>query len=205
MENLDPNRISSIATVKEIVSVLEVQVAEITDTLALRTKRDLLNQIVQQAYATARQEIANEIKEDANDRIAELMPDNSIRIDEIDRSVSLRGQTTGSAGENLSVGYAFLATLFNRSGEHELPFVVDSPANPIDYDIRPKIGELAPNLTNQFIAFVISSERRALPASPPLSRHAGRSSTLHSFARILPATPKELKRLPVTSRPQMGC
>ncbi len=163
--NLDPNRVSSIATVKEVVSVLEDQVAEITGTLALRKKRDLLNRVVQQAYATARQEIANEIKDDANDRIAELMPDNSIRIDEIDRSVSLSGQTTGSAGENLSVGYAFLATLFNRSGEHELPFVVDSPANPIDYDIRPKIGELAPSLTHQFIAFVISSEReRFLPA-----------------------------------------
>ena len=163
--NLDPNRISSIATVEKVVSLLEDQVSEITGTLALRRKRDLLNGVVQQAYTSARQQIANEIKDDANDRIAELMPNNSIRIDEIDRSVGLSGQTTGSAGENLSVGYAFLATLFNRSGEHELPFVVDSPANPIDYDIRPKIGGLAPKLTNQFIAFVISSEReRFLPA-----------------------------------------
>ena len=163
--NLDPNRVSSIATVKQVVSLLEDQVSEITGTLALRRKRDLLNEVVQQAYTAARQQIANEIKDDANERISELMPDNSIRINEIDRSVSLIGQTTGSAGENLSVGYAFLATLFNRSGEHELPFVVDSPANPIDYDIRPKIGSLAPNLTNQFIAFVISSEReRFLPA-----------------------------------------
>lgn len=163
--NLDPERVSSIATVEEVVSLLEDQVSEITGTLALRQKRDLLNQVVEQAYAMARQQIANEIKDDANDRIAELMPDNSIRIEAIDRSVSLSGQTTGSAGENLSVGYAFLATLFHRSGEHELPFIVDSPANPIDYDIRPKIGSLAPNLTNQFIAFVISSEReRFLPA-----------------------------------------
>ena len=163
--NQDPNRISSIATIKEVVSVLEDQVSEITGTLALRKKRDVLTRVLQQAYATARQEIANEIKDDTNARIIQLMPDNSIRIDEIDRCVSLSGQTTGSAGENLSVGYAFLATLFNRSGEHELPFVVDSPANPIDYDIRPKIGALAPSLANQFIAFVISSEReRFLPA-----------------------------------------
>ena len=163
--NLEPSRISSIATAKEIVSILEEQVSEITGTLALRKKRDLLKRIVKRAYETARQDITNEIKEDANRRIAELMPDNSIRIDTIDGCVNLRGQTTGSAGENLSVGYAFLATLFNRSGEHELPFVVDSPANPIDYDIRPKIGALAPILTNQFVAFVISSEReRFLPA-----------------------------------------
>ena len=111
------------------------------------------------ADAKAREHITSEIKEDANKRIATLMPDNRIRIEKIDGCITLKGQSSGSAGENLSIGYAFLATLFNRSGEHRLPFVVDSPANPIDYDIRPKIGQLAPKLTNQFIAFVISSER----------------------------------------------
>lgn len=38
-------------------------------------------------------------------------------------------------------------------------FVVDSPANPIGFDLRTNIGELAPKLTGQFIAFMISSER----------------------------------------------
>ena len=163
--NVDPERISSIATVREVVSVLEDQVSEITGTLALRRKRDILKRIANNAYTMARREIANEIADEANARIAELMPDNAIRIDEIDRCVNLQGQTSGSAGENLSIGYAFLATLFNRSGEHQLPFVVDSPANSIDYDIRPRIGQLAPLLADQFIAFVISSEReRFLPA-----------------------------------------
>ena len=59
----------------------------------------------------------------------------------------------------MSIGYAFLATLFNRADQHELPFVVDSPANPIDLEIRSNIGGLVPNLTGQFIAFMISSER----------------------------------------------
>ncbi len=163
--HLDPNRVHSVVTAEQVVSILEDQVAEISDTLELRKKRDLLKKLLHRSYVAARTEIANEIRDSANDRISELMPDNSIRIEEIDRSVHLHRQTTGSAGENLSVGYAFLATLFNRSGEHELPFVVDSPANPIDYEIRSKIGDLAPSLTNQFIAFVISSEReKFLPA-----------------------------------------
>lgn len=62
-------------------------------------------------------------------------------------------------GETLSVGYAFLSTLFNRSEYHELPFVVDSPANPIDLAVRDTIGQLVPKLSEQFIAFMISSER----------------------------------------------
>ncbi len=57
------------------------------------------------------------------------------------------------------MGYAFLSTLFNRANHHELPFVVDSPANLIDFDIRANVGELVPRLTGQFIAFTISSER----------------------------------------------
>src|SRR6185369_2737644 len=55
-------------------------------------------------------------------------------------------------------GYAFLSTLFNRA-EHQLPFVVDSPAGAIDLSVRPRIGELVPKLSKQFVAFTISSER----------------------------------------------
>ena len=156
---IDPDLIFSIETIQQGIDILEEQVTEITGTLTLRRKRDLLKKIINKAHHKARDHITSEIRDDANTRIAELMPDNMIRVKEIDRCVVLEGQSSGSAGENLSIGYAFLATLFNRSEEHQLPFVVDSPANPIDYDIRPKVGQLAPVLTNQFIAFVISSER----------------------------------------------
>ena len=162
---IDTDRIFSIEIIQQGIDILEEQVTEITGTLTLRRKRDLLIKIINKAHRKARDHITSEIRDDANTRIAKLMPDNMIRVKEINRCVVLEGQSSGSAGENLSIGYAFLATLFNRSGEHKLPFVVDSPANPIDYDIRPKIGQLAPILTDQFIAFVISSEReRFLPA-----------------------------------------
>jgi len=42
-----------------------------------------------------------------------------------------------------------------------LPFIVDSPANPIDLRIRAKVAELIPKLTRQFVAFTISSERQS--------------------------------------------
>ena len=86
------------------------------------------------------------------------MPDNAIRVQRVERCLVLEGQEGGSAGETLSIAYAFLSTLFTRV-EHQLPFVVDSPAGPIDLRVR-TISELIPRLARQFVAFTISSERQ---------------------------------------------
>ena len=147
-----------IAVIRERIEVQERKVAEITDTIDQRDKRDVLVSILEDAYRRARDAITREICDEANARITELMPDNTIEIERIEKCLMLAGQEGGSVGETLSVAWAFLATLFNRS-EHALPFVVDSPAGSIDLAIRPKIGELIPKLTGQFIAFTISSER----------------------------------------------
>jgi DNA sulfur modification protein DndD len=87
------------------------------------------------------------------------MPDNRIRIERIDKCLVLEGQAGGSVGEQLSIAYAFLSTLFNRS-DQQLPFVVDSPAGAIDLATRRRISKLVPNLSRQFIAFTISAERQ---------------------------------------------
>lgn len=165
IKSTDPERVFSIQSVRDAVELLEEEVAEVTNTLALREKRDTLRAILEAAHSKSRAELAAEIRDEANEKIGQLMPYNNIRIDEIDRCLNLRGQSGGSVGETLSVGYAFLSTLFNRANQHQLPFVVDSPANPIDLDIRSKIGELVPKLTGQFIAFTISSEREKFLAS----------------------------------------
>ena len=140
------------------ISQAEDDLAEVTHTLDLKNKRDLLCKVLEDAHNKARRDIMKEICEEANNRIVELIPYNNITIDRIDQRLVLRGQEGGSVGETLSVAWAFLATLFHRS-EYELPFIVDSPAGPIDLEVRPKIGELIPRLTKQFIAFTISSER----------------------------------------------
>jgi len=137
----------------------EGKLAEIANTIGLRMQRDVLVRIMEAALQKARSGISQEICEDANRRIAQVMPDNAIRIQRVDRCLVLEGQEGGSAGETLAVAYAFLATLFNRV-EHQLPFIVDSPANPIDLRVRTKIAELIPKLTRQFVAFTISSERQ---------------------------------------------
>ena len=165
--NLDLSRIGtascenvySISTVEEVIKHLVKRLDEVKHILTLREKRDILFKIISDAHEKARRDIASEIRDQANAWIEKMMPHNNIRIDAVDRCLVLRNQSGGSVGETLSVGYAFLSTLFNRSGQHQLPFVVDSPANPIDYEIRPRIAEILPNLTDQLIAFMISSER----------------------------------------------
>lgn len=157
-EDLDDDRTTDIRLMEKKLEKATDDLAEITNTLTLKKKRDVLKIIVDQAYERAKQIITQEICSEANDRISKLMPYNSIMIEHIDRHLVLEGQAGGSVGEQLSIAYAFLSTLFNRS-DHQLPFVVDSPAGPIDLAIRPKIGELIPKLSNQFIAFTISSER----------------------------------------------
>ena len=98
------------------------------------------------------------------------MPNNRIRIARIEQCLFLENQEAGSTGENLCVAYAFLASLFGRA-RSGLPFVVDSPANPIDLKVRGEVADLLPKLTDQFIAFTISSERAGFVE--PLDNAAG--------------------------------
>lgn len=147
------------------IAEAEDKVAEIAQTLELKEKRDILKRILETAYNQARRGITDEICAEANHRISELMPHNDIRIERIDRCLHLEGRRGGSVGEQLSVAYGFLATLFERSDQHRLPFIVDSPAGSLDLMVRNKIGALVPRLSGQFIAFTISSEREGFVPS----------------------------------------
>jgi DNA sulfur modification protein DndD len=157
-QQLNDESTSGVDVLEKRLKDAEQKLAEITNTINMKAKRDVLVQIIGDAHRRARDSITREICNESNKRIMELLPHNRISISRIDRSLVLDGQEGGSVGETLSIAYAFLSTLFNRS-EHQLPFVVDSPAGPIDLAVRPKIGELIPRLTDQFIAFTISSER----------------------------------------------
>jgi DNA repair exonuclease SbcCD ATPase subunit len=136
----------------------EDQLAEITHTLGLKEKRDSLVSIFESAKSMATDRLGQAITLEANDRIKKLMPDNDVQIEAIGTYLKLKGKSGGSEGESLSLAYAFLATLFDRAN-HRLPFVVDSPANPIDDEVRRKVAQLVPRLSHQFIAFTITSER----------------------------------------------
>lgn len=148
-----------IAVLERRLKDAERKLAEITHTLELKYRTEALSGILDVAHQAARARLSEQVCSEANARIRELMPHNDIWIDRVERCLALRGKEGGSVGETLSVAYAFLATLFNRT-DHQLPFVVDSPANPIDLKVRGQVAQLIPRLAPQFIAFTISSERQ---------------------------------------------
>jgi DNA sulfur modification protein DndD len=152
------DQVRGIRVVERRIATAELKYAEITATLNLKEKRDILNRILDAAGQKARVGMCEDICRESNQRISQLIPDNRITIERIERSLHLEGQAGGSVGETLSVAYAFLSTLFNRA-DNKLPFIVDSPANPIDLRVRGKVAALVPKLAQQFIAFTISSER----------------------------------------------
>ena len=145
---------------ERLVTKAENDVAEATDTLRLKNKTEILKNILAEAHMQAREELRKFIIDETNSRIAKLLSRDPIFLEDIRDCLKLQGKDGASMGQTLSVSYAFLATLFNRS-DYRLPFIVDSPAGALDLNVRPEVARLIPSLCNQFVAFTISSERQS--------------------------------------------
>ncbi len=142
----------------KLIKKAEADVAEATDTLRLQCKTSIVKSIMVEAHQLAREELRQLVLEETNQTITQLLSRDPIILEDIQDSLQLRGQEGASVGQTLSVSYAFLVTLFNRS-DRQLPFIVDSPAGSLDLNVRSQVARLIPCLGNQFIAFTISSER----------------------------------------------
>jgi len=144
----------------QLIKKAEDDVAEATNTLKLKRKTEIARKILFEAHQQAREELRKFIIEETNHRITQLLSRDPVWLEDIQDSLKLQGRGGASMGQTLSVSYAFLATLFNRS-DHQLPFIVDSPAGALDLNVRPEVARLIPSLCDQFVAFTISSERQS--------------------------------------------
>lgn len=154
----DNEKTSCLAALKKQLREAEKDLAEITNTLELREKTNVLKTIADLALKKAQANLRVAIAEECNQRLEKVLSRDPIRIEKIDRSLKLRNQEGASVGQTLSVGYTFLTTLLRR-GQHQFPLIVDSPANPLSMEVRREIAKLIPTLCKQFVAFTISSER----------------------------------------------
>lgn len=175
----------------------EKKLAEALQVQELKAKTDLLMKILEKAETSSRDELCETIARETNARISKLLPDNDIRVSSIRQSLVLSGQAGGSAGETLSVSYAFLSNLFDRS-DVSLPFIVDSPANPIDLDVRREVGALVPLLARQFIAFTISSEHPDF--LEPLEKAAAKEDKNISYMTVFRKSAKKMERYLVQAK-----
>lgn len=151
--------IFGIKVLKQKLEEAQLDLAESTGTLEIKRKTDIIKSILNEAYNTSTKIISTELVEETNQNLKQWLPDNNLEVESIRGHLRLKGKEKGSVGENLSVAYGFLSTLFNRTN-HSLPFIVDSPAGALDLPVRENIGRTIPRLTNQFVTFVISSERQ---------------------------------------------
>jgi DNA sulfur modification protein DndD len=161
--NVDENSLSIRGLQRELKKVRDM-IAQITGTVELKLKIDLIISVAERAKEIARRRLRDAIRNDCNQRLSKVLSGDPICIDKIHQSLSLHNQDGASVGQTLAVGYTFLTTLLNR-GIHKFPLVVDSPAGPLDDLVRGQVGRLIPGLCDQFVAFTISTEREHfLPA-----------------------------------------
>ena|ERR1044071_345504 len=149
---------SCLKALEERLAKVKKDVAEATETVSLSKKTELVTSILTTARESAREELRKLLVKETNSRIKKLLPRDPVLLGDINNSLILEGQGGASVGQTLSVSYAFLATLFQRS-DYQLPFIVDSPAGALDLKVRPEVANLIPSLCQQFVAFTISSER----------------------------------------------
>lgn len=191
--NPDEMPIFSLKLLERKLRDVTTKIADITETVSLRKQTDILRDILARAATLARAQIKDELVAEANHRIKSILINDPLEIAKIDRCLRLADQEGASVGQTLSVGYTFLMSVLNR-GNNNFPLVVDSPANPIDGDVRENIARLIPTLCTQFVGFTINTERPGFVI--PLEKAAGSVKFLTMFrktdgtARLLPDLPE---------------
>lgn len=133
------------------------QVAEATQTRDIRLKTNLLKSLITAAVEDATNRIAGKLVSATNKRLEGILTRSPLRVSDVRDSVVLDGQSKGSPGQTLALGYAFLLGLFD-AGQVSLPFIVDSPTGALDKNVRREIAGLLPEISKQLIAFTTSSE-----------------------------------------------
>lgn len=139
------------------------KLATATDTLRFVLQSERVKGLVNAVSALALDRLRERVRNSTNDKLAQLVPSETLRVARIGGSLELgsgglASKAGVSEGQSLAVAYAFLTSLLTEA-PYKLPFIVDSPAVSLDTAVRREVGELIPDLFEQMIMFVISSER----------------------------------------------
>ena len=154
----DDERTVCIAWVEKQLASVRKKISEITGTVDLRKRTDVIKELVTRSKLRARDHLRQVLVSECNASLGKILAASPVRIKGIQNSILLEGQREASVGQTLAVGYTFLTSVLGR-GAHKFPLVVDSPAGPLDDRVRAEIGAMIPKLCEQFVAFTITTER----------------------------------------------
>lgn len=135
----------------------EQEIAKATRTNAALRKKELIDSLVNEIKEQATTALKQEIIRKTNEKLHQVIDDDYVEIESIDRYIKLRGRDGASEGQTLSIAYCFLGTLFEDS-ELEFPFIIDSPTGKMDFEKRQAVADIIPSVFNQMIAFVQPAE-----------------------------------------------
>lgn len=122
-------------------------------------KAGQMKQYIANIKANALCRLKTYMTSETNQKIKELIANDNIIIQKIDGHLVLEGKAGASEGQTLAVAYAYIGTLFEHS-RFEFPFIVDSPAAPMDLSVRREVAQVLPELFQQAVIFVTSSEKK---------------------------------------------
>ena len=148
---------NNLAKARAAYAELDEKIASATRTRDALRRKELIEDLIDQIKRKATVRLKEEIIKKTNDKLRDVITDDIIEIDTIDKYIQLKGKNGASEGQTLSIAYCFLGTMFEDS-ELQFPFVIDSPAGKMDYVKRRAVANILPTLFNQMIAFVTSAE-----------------------------------------------
>lgn len=155
----NPLKTKNLSLIEEEIRKIDEEIKIISGKVDLKNKIDLLKDILSQVKLISKEELKVKILEKFQERVQNTLEHNPISVESIDEAITLENQQSGaSVGQTLSIAYCYLTTLL-QWGTHSFPLVVDSPAGPLDLSVRRQVSKIIPKLTDQFVAFTISSER----------------------------------------------
>lgn len=135
----------------------EQKIAAATRTSIALNRKEAVETLLLDIKSNATTELKKEIVRKTNEKLKEVIKDDDIEIEDIDKYIKLKNRDGASEGQTLGIAYCFLGTLF-EDAELEFPFVIDSPTGKMDFDKRQAVADIIPDVFNQMIAFVQSAE-----------------------------------------------
>jgi DNA sulfur modification protein DndD len=189
----DDEKSSSVISIETQLRGMQVRIAEVTDTVELRNRVNLLTKIAINAKLIAKKALHEQLIIECNERLSKVLVNSPLQIEDIDNHIKLKGQAGGSVGQTLAVAYVFLTAALHR-GSHQFPLVVDSPAGSLEQLVRKEVGKVIPELCEQFISFIIDTEK--IGFVPALESASNNSISYSTIFRLNKTSENLIKNVP---------
>lgn len=155
--NEELNENNNIHKAQIVFKDYEQKIAAATRTSIALNRKEVVEALLLDIRSKATTELKKEIVYKTNEKLKEVIKDDDIEIEDINKYIKLKNRDGASEGQTLGIAYCFLGTLF-EDAELEFPFIIDSPTGKMDFDKRQAVADIIPDVFNQMIAFVQSAE-----------------------------------------------